>query len=133
VSFLFRGEGVSLRPESGAQQQNRGTFPRNLPSEDMLKISIPEKKEGPLRGPLFVSGFGGKNLCSNYVLGLQTLWSLLHLELHLRAFIQRTITVRLDRRKVNEYVVAARTLDKSVAFGGVKPLHNTFFLHVPIS
>ena len=135
VSFLFRGEGVGLRAESGAQQQTPSSrsFARNLPSDDMLKISIPEKKRGPAEGPSFWSLDLGGNLCPNYVLGLQTFWSLLHLELHLRAFIQGTITVRLDRRKVNEYVVAARSLDKSIALGGIKPLHNTFFLHVPIS
>src|SRR6266852_6334424 len=84
------------------------------------------KEKGPTEGPsVFVTGFG-RELCSNYVLGLQTFWPLLHLELHLRTYIQRTITVRLDCRKVNEYVVAARSLDKSVALGGIKPLHDTF-------
>ena len=60
-------------------------------------------------------------------------WALLDLELHLRAFIQGTVAVRLDRRKVNEYVVAARPLDESIALGGVKPFHSTFFHLVPIS
>jgi hypothetical protein len=34
---------------------------------------------------------------------------------------------------VNEYVVAARPLDESIALGGVKPFHSTFFHLVPIS
>ena len=45
----------------------------------------------------------GKNLYPIHVLGLQALGPLLDLELHLRAFIQGTVAVRLDRRKVNEY------------------------------
>jgi hypothetical protein len=34
---------------------------------------------------------------------------------------------------MDEHVIAALPLDKSEALGGVEPLHNTFFLHVPFS
>jgi hypothetical protein len=30
---------------------------------------------------------------------------------------------------VNEHIVAARSLDESIALGGIKPLHSTFFRH----
>src|SRR6266496_2030619 len=66
---------------------------------------------------------------SHYVLGLQTLGSLLHLEFHLRAFIQGSVAVRLDSRKMNEHVIAAGTLDESISLGSIKPLHNAFFFH----
>ena len=64
-----------------------------------------------------------------YVLGLQSFGALLDLELHLRAFIQGAVTVRLDGGKVNEHIVAARSLDESIALSGIKPLHSTFFRH----
>src|SRR3989442_1157654 len=48
-----------------------------------------------------------------YVLGLQPLGTLLHLELHLRAFIQRTVAVRLNSRKMHEHVIAGGAFDKS--------------------
>src|ERR1051326_1724484 len=64
-----------------------------------------------------------------HVLGLQAFRPLLHLELDLRAFIQAAIPVRLNRGKVNKYIVTTGPLDESIAFGGVKPLHDTFFPH----
>jgi len=64
---------------------------------------------------------------------LQALGSLLHLELDLRAFIQAAVAARLDGRKVNEHIIAARSLDESIAFGGIKPLHSAFFLHYTFS
>jgi len=72
-------------------------------------------------------------LDQRHVLGLQTFGSLLDLELHLRAFVQRAVAVGLDRGKVNEHVVAAGSLIKSLALGGVKPFHSAFFLHLQIS
>src|ERR1035438_2053987 len=54
---------------------------------------------------------------------LQTLGALRHFELHLGAFIQRTVSLRLDRREVHEDVFSVLPLDKAVAFGRVKPLH----------
>src|SRR5260370_29939168 len=65
-----------------------------------------------------------------YVLGLQPLGTLLHLELHLRAFIQRTVAVRLNSRKMHEHVIAGGALDKSKSLRGVKPLNYTFFFHL---
>ena len=63
------------------------------------------------------------------VLSLEALWTSLDLELHLRTLFERPVPVHLDRRKVHEHIIAVGTLDKSVALGGVKPFHNTFFSH----
>jgi hypothetical protein len=30
---------------------------------------------------------------------------------------------------MDEHVIAVRALDKSIALGGIKPFHNTFFSH----
>ena len=67
------------------------------------------------------------------VLSLQSLRTLLHFELYLRTFIQAAVTVGLDGLKMNEDIVATGTLDKSITFGGIKPLHNTFFFHYELS
>jgi hypothetical protein len=87
-----------------------------------------KKKRPPLREApgLFVNR---PKLRLAHVLGLQSLGTLLHLELHLRTFVQATVAVGLDGGKVNEHIVAARSLDKSIAFGGIEPLHDTFFPH----
>src|SRR5689334_14342490 len=78
-----------------------------------------------------MSGNGGLN--SVHVLGLQALRTLLDLELNLRTFIQAPVPVCLNGREMHEHVVAAGALDKSIAFGGIKPLHNTFFFHYKFS
>jgi hypothetical protein len=78
-----------------------------------------------------MSGKAGLN--SIHVLGLQALRTLLDLELNLRTFIQATVTVRLNGREMHEHIVAAGPLDKSITFGGIKPLHNTFFFHYKFS
>jgi hypothetical protein len=78
-----------------------------------------------------MSGKGGLN--SIHVLGLQALRALLDLELNLRTFIQATVPVGLDGREMHKHVVATGALDKSIAFGGIKPLHNTFFFHYKLS
>ena len=48
-----------------------------------------------------------------YVFRLQTLRPLLHFELHLCAFIQASVPVRLDGGKVNEDVLPAGALNES--------------------
>jgi hypothetical protein len=30
---------------------------------------------------------------------------------------------------MHKHIVATGALDESIAFGGIKPLHNTFFFH----
>src|SRR5439155_10250397 len=63
------------------------------------------------------------------VVCLQTLRALADLKAHRRALFQGLVAVTLDGRKVHENVVPAFATDKSVAFGCVKPLHCTLFLH----
>ena len=96
-------------------------------------ISISKIKEGPGGPSLAFLYCRGIKSNSHYVLGLQSFGALLNLELHLRAFIQGAIPVGLDGRKVNEHIVAARSLDETITFRGIEPLHCTFFLHCTFS
>jgi hypothetical protein len=68
-------------------------------------------------------------LGATHILRLQTFRSAFDLKLHLGAFLEGPVTGHLNGRKVDKYVLAARALDKSIAFGGVKPFHNTLFSH----
>src|SRR5262249_48694670 len=58
-----------------------------------------------------------------------TLRTLLHLELHRRAFVEAAITAGLNRGKVDKYVIAAGSLNETISLRGIEPLHCTFFLH----
>ncbi len=61
--------------------------------------------------------------------GLESLGTLLDVELDGGAFGQGTITIALNRRKMYEHIFSAGSLDKTVSFGFVKPLHYTLFWH----
>ena len=61
---------------------------------------------------------------------LQALRSTRHHEADLCALIQRPVTLGLDRREVDENVLAGFTLDESKSLRGVKPLHGSLFFHV---
>jgi hypothetical protein len=61
---------------------------------------------------------------------IQPFRPLLALELDCLAFIQRLIPGVLNRREVNEYVFSCRTLNESIAFCAIKPLHYATFLHI---
>ena len=63
------------------------------------------------------------------VFGLQAFRSALHLELNLRAFFKRPVAGHLDGREVDKHIFATGALDKSIAFGGIKPFHYTLFSH----
>jgi hypothetical protein len=60
---------------------------------------------------------------------LQAFRASLHFKLNLRAFFKRPVAGHLDGREMNKHIFAAGTLNKSIAFGGVKPFHNTLFSH----
>src|ERR1043166_8135794 len=62
-----------------------------------------------------------------YVLSLQALGSLFHLELHRLTFLQAAEAVRLDRREMHENIFAALARDESKTLGVVKPLHCSLF------
>ena len=61
------------------------------------------------------------------VLGLQTLGTLRHLELHTLAFLQAAETAGLDRGEVHENILATLAADKPVTLGIIKPLHCSLF------
>ncbi len=61
----------------------------------------------------------------HYIGGLRSLRTALDSELHLIAFFQVTEPVTLDRRKVNEHIVAAFALNETVALLAAKPLYRT--------
>ncbi len=50
------------------------------------------------------------------VLSLRSAVTLCHIKLNTLTFIQRFITVTLDRTKMNEYVVSAFNFDKTKTF-----------------
>jgi hypothetical protein len=57
--------------------------------------------------------------------GLQALRTLLHLEFNGLALVEGLVPIGLNRRKVHKDVLSGLTLNKSIAFGGVEPLHST--------
>lgn len=63
----------------------------------------------------------------NYVCRLQSLRTTDDFELDGRTFLKATITVSLDRRKVDEYVLATLPLDKTIPLAGVEPLYGSLF------
>ena len=48
-------------------------------------------------------------------------------ELDGRTFLKATITVSLDRRKVDENIFSTLPLDKTIPLAGVEPLHGSLF------
>src|SRR5579872_2198736 len=77
-------------------------------------------------GPVFrvSAGLRAFDVCR-----LQAFGSLRDLKTHFGALFERTIAVALDRREVHEDVLAALSLDKAIAFGGVEPLYCSLFFH----
>jgi hypothetical protein len=55
---------------------------------------------------------------------LEPLGALQQIKLHGLALIQRTVTILLDGREMNEDVFPCGPLDKTVSFSPVKPLHS---------
>ena len=87
------------------------------------------EKGRPARTALSSFKIVNPRLRSHDILGLQSLGAALDLELHLRTFLQSAISAHLDCTEVYKHVIAVGALDKTVALGGVKPFHNTFFSH----
>jgi hypothetical protein len=61
------------------------------------------------------------------VLGLQALRALRHLKLYALPFLQAAEAVGLDRREMNEDILATLAADESVTLGIVKPLDCSLF------
>src|SRR5437763_3525293 len=58
---------------------------------------------------------------------MPTLGSLYHIELYSLALLKALKTVRIDRRVVNEHILAVLTADKAKPLGIVKPLNCSLF------
>lgn len=104
---------------------------RAIPSKNVSgkrEAGLTEKSAKPDRGGGAQSAPAQK-LCQVHLLGLQTLGAALDDERHASAFIEGAITAGLDRRKVDENVLAIVALDETESFSGVKPLHCTCFFH----
>jgi len=78
------------------------------------------KRRSPFR-PIFLQ--------AGDVRGLQALGAGGNLELNRLPFVQRLISLRLNRGEMNEDVLAGLALDESVALAGVEPLHCSLFFH----
>src|SRR5258708_1007213 len=85
-----------------------------------------EKAACPLHGA------GGNSLRQTNLFRLQTLRPALHDKRHFRAFIERTVSRRLDGGKMDKDVFPILALDKTKSLGSVKPLHRTGFFHVSL-
>src|SRR5947209_2540585 len=84
---------LAVGGRGGVSSAVRGTAP--LGQKDLPKI----EKAPTIRSPFvkFCFGKAWRRSDAHHVLGLQSLRTLLDLELHLRALIQRAVAVRLDR------------------------------------
>ena len=58
----------------------------------------------------------------NYICRLESLWAPDDFELDGRTFLKATITVSLDRRKVDEDVLATLPLDEPIPLACIEPL-----------
>lgn len=63
----------------------------------------------------------------NHVRRLESLRSPYDFELDGRTFLKATIAVSLDRRKVDEDVLATLPLDETIPLAGVEPLYGSLF------
>jgi hypothetical protein len=56
-----------------------------------------------------------------------------HFEFNRLSFVQRLVTIGLNRRKVHEDVFAGLALNESESLAGIEPLHCSLFSHVSTS
>jgi hypothetical protein len=70
----------------------------------------------------------------DYVGSLQTFGTLFNREFHRLPFFQTTVSVHLDGGKVDENILTVITANKTIAFGGIKPLYgpNKTFSHIDL-
>jgi hypothetical protein len=68
-----------------------------------------------------------KILDLGYVFSLEALGSLLDFKLDKLAFVQRFVSIHLDRGEVNEDVLSRLALDETIPFGSIEPLDHTLF------
>jgi hypothetical protein len=70
-----------------------------------------------------------RRLGSDDVCRLKTFGAFEQIKLHGLTFIQRAVTVLLDRGEVHEHIFPRGALDESISFRPVEPLHCTFLSH----
>src|ERR1700722_1090407 len=80
-------------------------------------------RSGGRSGPTFV------RLEAGNVLRLQALRAFADLEFNRLPFVERFVSVHLDGRKMDKYILAGLALDEPVAFAGIEPLHCSLFFH----
>jgi hypothetical protein len=64
------------------------------------------------------------------VRGLQALGSLGHFEFNRLAFVQRFVSLRLNRGEMDENILAGLPLDKSKPLACIKPLYCSLFFQL---
>src|SRR5215469_5971542 len=81
--------------------------------------------------PASWKGASGSGLASaaNYVRCLKAFGPLQQVELDGLTFVQCAVAIFLNRREVDENVLARRPLDESISFCPVKPLYRTLLSH----
>ena len=118
---------------------NYGASPRVLgDSQDITPIKWKARLQGA-ENPLQVVLEGGAahaseelrpySLEASYVGGLEALGARGHFEFNSLPFVQRLVTVRLNRGKMYKDVLAGLALDETITLARVKPLHGALFFH----
>src|ERR1700719_1160445 len=101
--------------------------PTTLPGAEAPSFRAQQKTLSTLREGLRT---GWRNLCGAHdIPRLESLRAFQQIELYGLAFIQRTITVLLDGRKMHEDIFAGGALDESISLRSVEPLHSTLLSH----
>ena len=93
----------------------------NFRLETQVDSQVKQKGQHLCR-PLMLCGLQNLN-----VFGLPSLGAALHFEADRLTFLQRTEPVRLNGRKMNEYIFAILPGDETKTFGIVKPLYCSLF------
>ena len=119
------------RPAIGCKSVDRGSIRGNRATNSAPK----NRKSGPGKAAL-LSEFSVSGLGRLHVLGLPALGTLDYIELDLLALLEAAKSTRLDRREVNENVLAILAADETISFCVVKPLYCSCFhgvAYVPLS
>ena len=66
---------------------------------------------------------------ANDVRRLEAFGAFEQVKLHGFAFVERAVSILLDRREMDEHVLAGGALDKAVPLCSVKPLHSSLLSH----
>src|SRR5208337_3734278 len=90
----------------------------------------PDPNKKPSRPKREGLRIGWRDLCRAHdIARLEALGAFEQIELDSFAFVQRTVAVLLDGRKMHEHILARGALDESVSLRPIEPLHSTLFSH----